>query len=111
MKSVVTSVVTSKSGLTTRNHCENPLNGGRTVEDLPLYITNRGNREYSQVLTPVFLVTTEVTTVLGKNHSLGGHYHERIQHMENQRMYPEEPCTSARGMTVKHLEKITKNKI
>jgi hypothetical protein len=62
MKSVVTSVVTSKSGLTTRNHCEKPINGGRRVEDLPLYITNRGNCEYSQILTLVFRVTTEVTT-------------------------------------------------
>lgn len=80
MKSVVTSVVTPKSGLTLRNHCENPYNGWKRVEFLPLYITNRGNREYSQTLTPVFQVTTEVSTVSDPNHKLGRHFCEKNKH-------------------------------
>jgi hypothetical protein len=63
MKSVVKSVVTVKSGLTHRNHCENPIKGERRVEDIPLYITNSRNCEYSQILASIFLVTTEMTTV------------------------------------------------
>jgi hypothetical protein len=90
MKSVVKSVVTRKSGLSIRYYCETFINWGKRVDFLPLYITNSRNCEYSQILTPIFLVTTKVTTVLA-NFSLGGNCHGRYQ------LYPDESCTSARG--------------
>ena len=102
MKSVVKSVVTLKSGLSIRYHCETLINWGKRVDFLPLYITNNRNCEYSQILTPIFLVTTKMTTVLA-NFILGGHFHERYQ------LYPDESCTSARGVTVRQIFCLARN--
>ena len=96
MKSVVTSVVTLKSGLTLRNPCENPYNGWKRVEFPPLYITKGGKCESSRILTPVFQVTTEVTTV-SPNFISGGHYHGRYP------VDPEKSGTSPRGASVRNL--------
>ena len=96
MKSVVTSVVTPKSGLTIRNPCENLYNGWKRVEFPPLYITKWGKCVSSRILTPVFQVTTEVTTVSNPNHKLGRHFCEKTHHICRQK-----PGTSPRGVNVR----------
>ena len=61
-RAVVTTVVTPKSGVITCYHCESLINGGKRVEEIP-YIYHKVIKKYSyQQLTPVFLVTTELTT-------------------------------------------------
>ena len=90
MKSVVTSVVTIKSGLTNQYHCENPIKRVKRVVFIPLYITKMENSIYSQQLTPVFEVTTEVTTVSDQNHRLGGHIMKRHSYTNWNRAPPEE---------------------
>jgi hypothetical protein len=62
IRAVVTIVVTPKSGVIGCYHCESLINGGKRVEEIP-YIYHKVMKGYSyQPLTPVFLMTTELTT-------------------------------------------------
>ena len=61
---VVTFVVTPKSGVICCFHCESLINGGKRVEEIP-YIYHKVMKGYFyQPLTPVFLLTTQLTTAV-----------------------------------------------
>jgi hypothetical protein len=62
IRAVVTIVVTPKSGVISCFHCESLINGGKRAEDRPYIYHNTVKGYCYQQHTPVFLVTTELTT-------------------------------------------------
>ena len=63
MRVVVKTVVTPKLGLTICYHCENWIIGGDRVYFRPYIYHNIVKKSYYQQVTPVFQLTTELTTV------------------------------------------------